>query len=292
METSLGAARAILCGIVGDHLHATENGLAIEMSVVRGVPGPRVVVFLHGLMCTEDVWTFPGEAALPDGTPLPPRTDYGALLERDLGLAPLYVRFNTGLSVAESGAKLARLLDELTARHPEIREIQLVGFSMGGLVVRSATHVASEGRMRWLDLVSQAFYVGTPHLGSPWERAGRWLVALLRRLGDPYAELVAELADVRSRGIKDLGDPAHPIPLLPAIRHHFIAGFVDPRLAELLGDALVPLASGTNGAVVDPTHSPPTHVKVLPGLAHMTLAHHPAVYAQLHEWCAAAPRAA
>ncbi|MCW5837286.1 MAG: alpha/beta hydrolase [Labilithrix sp.] len=288
MGTNLGGALAVLNGVIGDHLHATENGLAIEMAVVRGVPGPRVVIFLHGLMCTEDVWAFPDGAALSDGEPLPPRTDYGALLERDLGLAPLYVRFNTGRRVADNGAALARLLDELTARHPEIREIRLVGFSMGGLVVRSATHVASEAEMPWLGLVTQAFYVGTPHLGSPWERAGRWLVALLRRVGDPYAELVAELGDVRSRGIKDLGDPAHPIPLLPEIRHHFIAGFVAPRLAERFGDALVPLASGTNGAVGDPKAPSPTHVKVLPGLAHMTLAHHPAVYAQLREWCAAA----
>ena len=277
MGAKLGAAVAILNGAVGDYLHGTGNGLAIEMTVARGVPGPRVVVFLHGLMCTEEVWSF------PDGS------DYGALLERDLFVSPLYLRFNTGRRVAESGAELARLLEQLVERHPEIREILLVGFSMGGLVVRRATHVASEAKMRWLPLVTRAFYVGTPHLGSPWERLGRGLVELLRGIGDPYTGLAAELADVRSGGIKDLGDPAHPFPLLPAIRHHFVAGLVEPRyIARLIGDALVPLASGTNGAVSDPDAVLPHHVKIMPGISHMTLAHHPDVYEQLRAWCEAA----
>lgn len=277
MGAKLGAALAILNGAVGDYLHGTGNGLAIEMTVARGVPGPRVVVFLHGLMCTEDVWSF------PDGS------DYGALLERDLFVSPLYLRFNTGRRVAESGVELARLLEQLVEQHPEIREILLVGFSMGGLVVRSATHVASDAKMRWLPLVTRAFYVGTPHLGSPWERLGRGLVEVLRGIDDPYTGLAAELADVRSGGIKDLGDPAHPFPLLPAIRHHFVAGLVEPRyVARLIGDALVPLASGTNGAVSDPDAVLPHHVKILPGVAHMTLAHHPHVYEQLRAWCEAA----
>jgi triacylglycerol lipase len=277
MERSgLNQALAILNGVVGDHLHRTENALAIEMSVVRGVPGPRVAIFLHGLMCTEDVW------CLPDGT------DYGALLERDLGVAPLYVRFNTGRRVADNGAALARLLDELTARHPEIQEILLVGFSMGGLVIRNATHVAAEKELRWLSLVTRAFYLGTPHLGSPWERVGRGLVRILRGIEDPYADLFAEIGDVRSLGIKDLGNAAHPIPLLPAIRHHFVAGFVAPWMAEILGDALVPIASGTNGELSDVRSAPPHHVKIMPGLAHMTLAHHPDVYAHLRAWCEAA----
>ncbi len=277
MGAKLGAALAILNGAVGDYLHGTGNGLAIEMTVARGVPGPRVVVFLHGLMCTEDVWSF------PDGS------DYGALLERDLDVAPLYLRFNTGRRVAESGAELARLLEQLVERHPQMSEILLVGFSMGGLVVRSATHAASEEEMRWLPLVKRAFYLGTPHLGSPWERLGRGLVELLRGIDDPYLALAAELADIRSGGIKDLGDPAHPFPLLPAIRHHFIAGLVEQRhIARFVGDALVPLASGTNGAVSDPKALLPHHVKIMPGISHMTLAHHPDVYAQLRAWCEAA----
>lgn len=273
MGRRLDLAIGILNGAIGDHLHATDNGLAIEMSVVRGAPGRRVAIFLHGLMCTEDVW------ALPDGS------DYGSLLARDLGYAPLYVRFNTGRAVADSGADLARLLEELVSAEPDVEEIVLVGFSMGGLVIRSSMQIAAEAGHRWLALVRRAFYLGTPHLGSPWERAGRAIVELLRGFDDPYARLAGELGDLRSLGIKDLGDPQ--LALLPSIEHHFVAGFVDARIAAELGDALVPLASGTNGVCGHAGAVPPAHVKIMPGLAHMTLAHHPDVYAHIRAWCEA-----
>lgn len=263
----------VLNGAIGDRLHATKNDLAIAMRIARGRPGPRTVVFVHGLMCTEHVWTF------ADGS------DYGVLLERDVGLSPLFVRFNTGRSVAENGAELSLLLDRLTAAHPEIEELVLVGFSMGGLVVRSATEVGRAGRQRWPSLTTRAFYLGTPHLGSPWERAGRWVATLLRDVGGPFTLLAGELADLRSAGIKDLGDAACAMPLAPEIEHYFVAGAVDPWIASFLGDALVPLASSTNGICDRRGASVPARVKILPGLAHMTLARHPDVYAAIRGWC-------
>ena len=89
----------------------------------------KVALFVHGLMCTESVWDAPGGA------------DYGALLAKDAGYTPLYVRYNSGLAIADSGAALAALLEALVDVYPgELREILPVGFSMGGLVVRSACH--------------------------------------------------------------------------------------------------------------------------------------------------------
>ncbi len=275
MGRRLELVLGVLNGLVGDHLHRTGNELATDMELAGGRPeviGPRVVVLVHGLMCTESEWR------MPDGS------DYGSLLARDFGYTPLYVRYNSGRPIAENGDELARLLEALVERE-HIEEIALLGFSMGGLVIRSACHFAAAGGMRWLPLVRRAFYVGTPHLGSPWERAGRRLTRVLRMLPDPYAELAADLGDLRSRGIKDLGDPCHPFPLLPSIRHHLVAGFLDARIATLFGDALVPLASGTDGLCVDLAAIPPGHVRILPGTAHMTLAHSPEVYAHLRAWC-------
>ena len=266
------SALGILNGAVGDHLHATNNALAIEMSVVRGTPGQRVAIFLHGLMCTEEVWTF------PDGS------DYGSLLAKDLGYSPLFVRFNTGRSIASSSADFARLLDVLTTSHPEIEEILLVGYSMGGLVIRSACHLASALGNRWLSLVRRAIYLGTPHLGSPWERAGRWLVQLLRGIDDPFTQLVGTLGDLRSTGIKNLGD-ADDAPLLARIEHHFIAGSLDSWIRAHLGDSVVPLASATNGICAEVRADAPRHVKIIPGLTHLALPRHPAVYAQIRAWC-------
>lgn len=275
MSSPLDVALAVLNGAVGDYLHASGNGLATEMSFVGPRPAVerKVVVLVHGLMCTEDVWK------QKDGE------DYGSLLARDLGYAPRYVRFNSGRSVAESGADLARLLDGLVREHERLEEILLVGFSMGGLVIRSACHHGGP----WLACVRRCIYVGTPHLGSPWERYGRTLAHVARMIPDPYARLAADLGDLRSRGIKDLGDPCHPFPLLPSIEHFLIAGWIDERVAALFGDALVPLASGTNGACADARALPPDHVKIVSRIAHLDLARSETVYRHLRVFAEGAP---
>ena len=88
---------------------------------------PRVVVLVHGLMCTETCWT------MEDGT------DYGARLAKGHGYTPLYVRYNTGLAIADSGAAFDRMLDALVLAYPvPIEELLLLGFSMGGSAIRGA----------------------------------------------------------------------------------------------------------------------------------------------------------
>lgn len=306
-------AIGILNGAVGDYLHRTRNGLATEMvCVADGQPEPllraalarrhpqptsRIVVLVHGLMCTEDAWRF------PDGG------DYGSLLARDLGYTPLTLRYNSGRAIPDNGAALAQLLERLVTEHPvPIKEILLIGFSMGGLVIRSACHSAASIGHAWLSRVARAIYIGTPHRGAPLERAARLATRLLSGVDDPYTQLAARLINLRSDGLQDLGDadlrhqdrsqrrasltlrdPEHPVPLLPAIQHYLVAGTVadHPALAVLFGDAIVPVSSATNGECID-AHSialPPSHVKIFPATGHMALARDPSVYEQIHAWC-------
>ncbi len=316
MGKKLELAVAILNGAVGDHLARTGNGLATEMICVadgrplpveraalrRAFPeaSPRIVVLVHGLMCTEDIW------AHADGS------NYGTMLARDHGLTPIFVRYNSGLPIAENGKALAALLDALVLAYPvPLEEIIPIGFSMGGLVVRSACHIASVATLssRWLPLIRRAIYVGTPHLGAPMERVGRAVAKLLRSVDDPYTQLAAQLADLRSDGVKDLGDadlrhedrarglprvglrdPRHPVPLLPEIQHFLVAGSLstDARLASVFGDSIVPVTSATDGSCVDAATFalPPSHVRIVSGASHMKLAHDLAVYEHLREWCA------
>ncbi len=297
MGTKLDLAVAILNGTVGDYLARTGNGLATPMTwATPRVPAPataRAVVLVHGLMCTEGIFR------LPDGE------DYGSLLARDLGYTPYYVRYNSGLSIPANGAALASLLDGLAAMHPgPLDEILIVAHSMGGLVVRSACHVAAETKLAWLPLVKRAIYVGTPHRGAPLERAGRLVARLLEIVDDPFTRLIADIGNRRSDGVKDLGDAdlrhedrarraegvslgdrRHPVPLLPDILHHLIAGTISPEpwLATLFGDALVPIASATaHGDHVFPAE----RVKIFPGVHHNGLAHNAAVYALIRDCCA------
>jgi triacylglycerol lipase len=302
----LELAIAVLNGAVGDYLVRRGNGLATELSLVHGgnpialatsalelaypEASPRVVLLVHGLMCSESIFE------MSDGT------DYGSRLEAELGITPLYLRYNSGLPIADNGAGLARLLERLVDLYPvPIEEIVLIGFSMGGLVVRSACHVAAQERHRWLSRVRRSIYLGTPHRGAPLERGGRVLTKLLASIPDPYTRLLAELGDLRSAGVQDLGDaelrhedrarravtlaltdPAHPVPLLPGMRHYLVAATVsaEPWIARLFGDTIVPIESATNGVDLRDCARAlaPSNLKILPGATHVSLAHDPHVH--------------
>lgn len=275
MSRSLEIAVAVLNGAIGDHLERRGNGLATEMAFVQqGRPVPvaalglderRVVLLIHGLMAEESAWLF------PDGS------DYGQRLRADLGLAPLYLRYNSGLAIPDNGARLAALLQELDERFA-LEELVLIGHSMGGLVLRSACHVASESRLGWLTKLRRDFFLGTPHLGAPLERVGRTITRVLHLVPDPITRLVAVVGDRRSSGVKDLGDPAHPVPLLPGIHHHLVAGTIsdDPRIAALFGDLMVSVASATGMEAQD--------CFIARGVSHNALAHSDLVYKKLLEW--------
>ena len=303
MGKGLDTTLAILNGLIGDYLTRTENGLATEMSFYhRDRPlaaeraaleaafptaSPRFAVFVHGLMNTEHIWRW------PDGN------DYGSLLERDLGWTAAYLRYNTGVAIPDNGARLSALLEQLLAAYPtEIEELALIGFSMGGLVIRSACHAAVTAQHTWPARVRRIVYIGTPHLGAPAERVGKFTSDVLRAIPNAYTRLVSDIANLRSVGIQDLAhatlrhedrvpaqsvwdlrDARHPAPLHAQIEHHVIAGslFGDDKLGFAFGDSLVPISSATYSGIADQL-LPRERVHVLPGLNHIALAHDPAVY--------------
>ena len=302
MGKALELSIAILNGAVGDYLARTGNGLATPMTVVvkrapvaleaealaTAFPADetktepaRLVVLVHGLMCSEDIWDF------ADGT------TYGTRLAADEGLVPVMLRYNSGLSIAENGRALDALLEGLVRAFPRpIGEIVLLGYSMGGLVVRSACQVAETCSSTWLSNVHRAIYVASPHQGAPMERAGRSLTKLLRMIPDPVVQSVAEIAETRSRGVKDLGDAVlgdnhegqrvKAWPLSARLDHYLVAGSLarTPQIAELLGDFMVPLPSGSDGhhGLTPNGTLPESHVRVVYGASHMGMAHHPEAY--------------
>ncbi len=309
----LGVTLAVLNGLVGDYLQRRGNGLAIRGELLhhgeplslapealrRSLPNPsRLAVWIHGLCVDETVWVPPGH----------PERSFPACLEAELGYVPLLLRYNSGRHVSENGELLAGQLEELVQHAPApVEELLLVGYSMGGLVIRSACHAGARHGHAWLARVRQAIYLGVPHLGSPFERLGRVVAWGLRTLPNPYTRLIAAVGDLRSAGIQDLGrgrllrehwegaDPAaplhdshHPLPLLPGIRHGLIAGCLRPDerdvLSALFGDGMVPLASACAGL---PRSSDLLgRVRVVPGVGHLGLPRHPEVWTQLRAWCA------
>jgi pimeloyl-ACP methyl ester carboxylesterase len=178
-QSSRGSlALAALNAYIGDALAAIGSELALTMTLrhrgadlpldpdglARALPdaGPRVAIFVHGLGETDVSWRLRADADRPG---------YGACLQRDLGHTPIELRYNTGLHISDNGRALAGLLEELCDAWPvAVREIVVVGHSMGGLVARSACHYGHGEGHRWTGAVRHVFCLGSPHLGAPLEK--------------------------------------------------------------------------------------------------------------------------
>jgi len=180
-----------LNGVLGDHLEASTNTLAIPMQLrregepldltrdgLRGVTG-RVLLIVHGLCMNDLQWRRNGH-------------DHGAALAADGGFTPVYVRYNSGLHISANGQALAEQIEALVRAWPvPIDELVIVAHSMGGLVARSACHYGALARHDWLQNLHQIVFLGTPHQGAPLERGGNWTDLILG--SSPYTIAFARL---------------------------------------------------------------------------------------------------
>ncbi|MEP6907991.1 MAG: hypothetical protein ABI858_08445 [Pseudoxanthomonas sp.] len=200
------AIAAAMNGVLGDHLEASHNPLAITMRFRRqgealvlnrkalkaDLPDAtgKLLVLVHGL-CMDDLqWNYGGH-------------DHGQALQRDLGYTAVYLHYNTGRHISRNGQDLAALLQQLVKAWPvPLEEITLLGHSMGGLVARSALDEAFRKKMAWSTLPIRVVFMGTPHHGAPLERAGSWADMLIGI--SPYSAPFVRLGKIRSAGIQDL----------------------------------------------------------------------------------------
>ncbi len=259
------AALAVLNGVMGDRLLASKNPLATPMTLRhQGVAlnwaappaglQPKVLLMVHGLCMNDLQWSaqHQGQAV-----------NHGELLASALGCSPVYLRYNSGLHVSQNGHDLSRQLEQLTA-HGSVEELSVLAHSMGGLLIRSALHIARQQGLRWPDKLRNIVFLGTPHHGAPLERAGNWLDTLLG--STPYTAPLAQLGKLRSAGVTDLRyglvldqdwqgrdrferahDQRQLLPLPEGVACYAVAATLAGKrsaLADrLIGDGLVPLRS-------------------------------------------------
>lgn len=342
LHTSAG--RAVLpavSGIWGDSIAADHPELAIEMAVrIDGhdvnMTAPNVaeafprasqdlLIFIHGLTDSELTWwrssqdtaaTAPdsrddrsdavSEIGPVDEIESAPMLSYGDRLGEDFGYSPVYVRYNTGLRVSDNGQRLSDLLAKLVDLWPtNVRTIQLVGHSMGGLVSRSACHVGDQAREPWVLAVTSVVTIGTPHHGSPLEKSVHVADWLLSKT--PETDPLAQVLRGRSAGVKDLRygavveqdwrghdpdeflkDRGTEVPFLDHANYYFIAATItsDPEhpAGRLLGDGLVRYPSASGEATEGRVTFDMDHGTRLGGINHLSLVNHPDVYSQLKEW--------
>ena len=295
-DACLGA----LNGLVGDHLHRMGNDLDLGMQLrlhdayvePATVAASKVVVLAHGVCATEWCFCMPAGAPLDDDA-----AHFGALLQRDFGFTPVFLRYNSGRHISDNGRLLASLLDDI-----DCDEMVLLGHSMGGLVMRSALHQGRQEGRAFVDKVTHLVCMGSPHQGAPLEKAGHVLTSTLRRFSSPGAQIPARLLDARSDGIKDLrhgflveDDWQHPtadrvldvqrtdLGYEPHITYAFIAGNAasdaDHPAGALLGDLIVRRGSARGPAAVDvDAQTFDIHVSDVDGVLHFHMQSHPAVY--------------
>ena len=309
------AVLAALNGVMGDRLAATHNPLAIPMTlrhegqVIDWHASDRVpcatgkaLILIHGLCMNDLQWR-----TQPQG-PKGPVVDHGAALAEALHTTPIHVRYNTGLHTSQNGRLLADQLEALALHWPVgLQEITGVVHSMGGLILRSAVHDAQRRGLSWPALLKNIVFLGTPHHGSPLERAGNWVDVVLG--STPYSKPLAKLGQLRSAGITDLRfghvleadwhghdrfhrkpDSREPLPLPHGVACFTVAattaGQRSPLSERIVGDGLVPLTSAL-GQHTDPSRCldfPKSHQHIAYRTHHMALLSSPAITTQLLHW--------
>ncbi len=292
---------SVLNGVYGDYLLRTDNPLTIEMSLrycgqLMDLEDParvfgkdsdvaatsKLLVLVHGLCRNDRHWTRNGH-------------DHGATLADELGYAPLYLRYNSGLHVESNGLDLAEMLETLIKSwNQPVEELVIIGHSMGGLVARSACEHGRKSGHDWPRYLRKLVFLGTPHQGAPLERGGHWLNCVMGL--SPYSAPFTRIGKLRSAGITDLRygnitrEANEPVPLPTGVKCYVAAATLGAQrglLSErLLGDGLVPLDSALG------RHSDTARALAIPKnrqwigyqMRHLQLLNRPEVYAQLHTW--------
>lgn len=303
------AVVAALNGVLGDHLAASANPLAVRTQFRHGgVPlvlarrelqarfpqaSGRLLVQVHGLCMNDLQWRQDGH-------------DHGESLAREFGCTPVHLHYNSGRHVSDNGREFAALLSRLVKTWPvPAGEITLLCHSMGGLVARSALEVGFRRRMAWAQLPLRVVFLGTPHHGAPLERAGSWADLLIGMT--PYSAPFVRLGRVRSAGIQDLrhgnvretdwqqaqgdarADMRRPAPLPASVHAYAVATTTQEAGGDIpatRGDGLVPIASAL-GEHPDPAFDlriPPSRRWIGYGINHLQMLGSEAVYRRIADW--------
>ncbi|MGH8061405.1 MAG: esterase/lipase family protein [Pseudoxanthomonas sp.] len=306
-EAVLAAAN----GVLGDHLEASGNPLAIRMELRRdgqALPLTRkplavrlpeasgkLLVLVHGLCMNDLQWKYAGH-------------DHGEALAQALGYTPVYLHYNSGRHISTNGHDFSGSLEKLVKAWPmPVEEITLLCHSMGGLVARSALDDAFGKELAWSKLPIRIIFLGTPHHGAPLERAGSWADLLIGI--SPYSAPFVRLGKIRSAGIQDLrhgnvrdsdwqdhdgdgrADGRTPLPLPKQVSAYAIAVTTQEQREDgddsgLRGDGLVPIASalGEHTDSAFDLRIPKARRWVGYGINHLELLGSDEVYARIERW--------
>mgnify|MGYP001824205318 CR=1 FL=1 len=200
------AISSALNGVIGDYLEEKENPLKIKMQfrnmgkaisldskgleMAYPIANGKILLMVHGSCMNDIQWTQKGH-------------NHGTLLAKEFHKTPIYLHYNSGLHISTNGQNFNELLEELVSNWPvQVEEMIIIAHSMGGLVTRSALNYGQQQQKKWTKHLKKIIFLGTPHHGTPLERAGNYLDVILENI--PYTKPFARLGKIRSAGVTDL----------------------------------------------------------------------------------------
>lgn len=279
-------AQAILNGVSGDKLADWGSTLAFSLSV-RDAEGRRIaptrwaaastrghVLLIHGLCNSDQDWNNPAARQFTDQL-------------QAAGYAVGWLRYNTGQTIFENGRALDAWLAQCLIHRTT--PLHIIGYSMGGLLARSACYWAQQHQHQWRQQLSHVVCMGTPHLGAPAERLGNMANGWLGLT--PYTKPLARLGNIRSRGIKDLSHgwvtPDHSFTLFPSQTQVLLiaAALNHQHEDNLIGDGLVPVRSAFAERYGQPLLTgQQVQRRLITPLAHIPMSSEPRVFQEIWQW--------
>jgi len=181
---------AILNGVMGDHLVASGNPLAISMTLrhqgqalrwdVEPRPAhlagaaPKALLMIHGLCMNDLQWHTEKDGKV---------VDHGETISAALGYTPIHVRYNTGLHTSQNGHQLAAELEQMVHHWPvPLDEITVLVHSMGGLLVgRFVAEGLAPAPAAWYRPVD-ALVMSSPALDAGMNAFQKFLVSVLPKI--------------------------------------------------------------------------------------------------------------
>ncbi len=152
----------------------------------------KIIVCIPGLFCDEGLWG--GGSGIPFSE---------TMLQE--GFYPVYLRFNPGAHISDNGTKLLELLKVFLKNVTDARlKIDIVAYSQGGLILRSALFLAKQQNYDLSSKLRKVLFVSSPDGGSYIEKVGFWLGLGAEVLPVFPVQLIGYIGNQRSDAMKDL----------------------------------------------------------------------------------------
>lgn len=260
----------------------------------------KIIIFLHGLMENELCWQKVKDE----------EKGFGKLFEKNSNHIVLYIRYNTGLHISTNGQKLNQLLEDLETHYGKhFDEIDLIGHSMGGLIIRSTGHYGEEEQSSWIPKLKSVFLIGVPSYGSYVEQFAHATSYFLSKFYFFHVGWIGKFIDLRSDGIKDLrlgymvdedwdhpeptNKPYHlkrtPIYPIKEVNYHLIVGTMAKTESSLIGQAIGDGMVGRRSSLgksffmdTDPIHDE-SSLKIFPSTGHLSIINKPEIFKYISE---------